>query len=75
VGFSERKGGEKLSSIIKIVRAAEELGREHQLPNPTNDDILIYAAELAEDTTTDLQKLPVYQVRAILNAYERGERS
>ena len=56
----------------RIKNAARELAREDLLCDPSDDDILIYAAELAEGCDrVDLLALSDGQRNAIIKAYDR----
>jgi len=55
-----------------LVAAAEELGREGRLYDPSDDDVLIYAAELDNAVDVDLAKLTPLERRTIVDAYDRG---
>jgi hypothetical protein len=53
-----------------LCTAAKELAMGKHLFDPTDDDILIYAAELDCDVTVDLAKLLPWQRQAVIAAYD-----
>jgi len=67
----------RLEALNALTDAAHELGTEGRLVDPSDSDVLIYAAELAEADNReielpDLAKLEPVEVRQIIDAYDRG---
>ena len=67
---------ERLEIVNALTEAARELGAEGRLADPTDSDVLIYAAESLDpslfDAEYDLAKLEPIEVRQIIDAYDRG---
>jgi hypothetical protein len=61
-----------LSWLSRMSEAAYVLGEEGRLNDPSDSDVLIYAAEAINDSTTDLSKLDPLVRRTIVDAYDRG---
>ena len=60
--------------LSTLCLAAHELGSQLILNDPTDEVILVAAAELAGDNSTDLALMPINFRGAIVAAYECGVR-
>jgi len=60
------------AKLRQLVDAAFILGQEGRLVDPTDSDVLIYAAEHSGDTVTDLSRLDPAERQTIVDAYDRG---